>query len=87
MAAAVTVSARGTVTGPTIPLDADLDRKVELLVRRVENIERLAADDRSNQAREVLALRKAIDNVSSDAARVAAGIEAKAKSMVLGSLR
>ncbi len=76
-----------TVTGPAIPSDADLDRKVELLIRRVENIEREAADDRGHHAREVAALRETIDKTSSNAAQMAVGIEAKAKSMVLGSIR
>lgn len=87
VAGAVTMSARGTVTGPTIPPDADLNSKVELLIRRVENIEREAADDRNYQASEVVALREAIDKTSSNAAQMAAEIEAKAKSMVLGSIR
>lgn len=86
-AAAASVSGRMTVTGPDIPSDADLDRKVELLIRRVENIEREAADDRSHQAREAMALREAIDKTSSNATQMAAEIEAKAKSMVLGSIR
>lgn len=86
-AAAVSVSGRMTVTGPAIPPDADLNRKVELLIRRVENIEREAADDRSYQAREVAAVRETIDAASSNAARVAAEIETKAKSMVLDSIR
>jgi hypothetical protein len=87
VAAAASASGRMTVTGPAIPSDADLDRKVELLIRRVENIEREAADDRSHQAREVMALREEIDKTSSNAAQMAAEIDAKAKFMVLGSIR
>jgi len=87
VAAVASASGRMTVTGPAIPSDADLDRKVELLIRRVENIEREAADDRGHHAREVAALRETIDKTSSNAAQMAVGIEAKAKSMVLGSIR
>lgn len=91
MGAAVTatasISARATVTGPAIPPDADTDHKVELLIRRVENLERAAAEDRGYQALEVAAVRQRINSVSSDAVQLAAAIEAKAKSMVLDSVR
>jgi hypothetical protein len=87
VAAAASASGRMTVTGPAIPPDADLERKVELLIRRVENMEREATDDRSHQAREVAAVREAIDAASSNATRVVAEIEAKTKSMVLDSIR
>lgn len=87
VAAAATVSGRMIVTGPAIPPDADMEHKIELLIRRVENLERDAANDRSHQAEEVATVRTAIDTVSSNAARVAAEVEAKAKSMVLDSIR
>lgn len=87
VAAAASVSGRLTVTGPAIPPDADLDRKVELLIQRVEAIERQAVDDQGHQVREVVALREAIDKSSSDAAQMASETEAKAKSMILDSIR
>lgn len=87
VAAVASASGRMTVTGPAIPPDTNLDSKVELLIRRVENIEREVADDRSHQAREVMALREAIDKTSLHAAQMAAEIEARARSMVLDSIR
>lgn len=83
----IAMSARGTVSGPAIPSDASLDRKVELLIQRVKNMEREAANDRSYQARELAALREAIDKTASNASQMAAEIETKTKSMVLDSIR
>lgn len=81
------LSARAVVTGPTIPGDAGLDRRVELLILRVENMERQAAEDRSHQARELAAVRDGIDKVSMEATQAAAAVEEKAKAMVLDSVR
>jgi hypothetical protein len=80
-------SARLVVSGPAIPDDADIEQQIALLIRRVENLERQATDDRDHATREVRAVRDVIDKTAAEAVQASAQVEAKAKAMVLDSIR
>jgi hypothetical protein len=83
----MTGSARGVVSAPPIPDDAELAEKVALLVRHVRHLQAQAETDRQRHDDEVRAIRATLDTVSGRFHDATLAVESKVKSMVLDTIR
>lgn len=82
----LTVTARGRVTGPDIPDDADLDQQVALLIRRVTRLEEEVDSDIRHVEEEFRSIRANAEKLNARLGSETASIRAVIEQMVLDSI-
>lgn len=82
----MTATARGRVTGPDIPGDADLDQQVALLIRRVKRLEDEVESDARHVDEELRAIRVHVEDLKARLGTETATIRTVVEEMVLDSI-